>query len=58
VEQLALLDPATSTPDAASPGPHDKPWELDDRTRAVGRHGLEQARRALALARSSEREAA
>ena len=35
--------------------PTERPWELDERTREVGRRGLEQAREAL---RRSRREAA
>ncbi len=31
--------------------PTEPPWELDERTREVGRRGLEQARQALRRAR-------
>jgi hypothetical protein len=61
VEQLALLDPAAG---AAAAEHREGSWQLDERTRAVGRVGLEQARRALsgsavlAGSRPSEREAA
>jgi hypothetical protein len=34
------------------------PWRIDERTREVGRRGLEQARRALAEARPARRKAA
>lgn len=39
--QLTLLPTATA------------PWLLDDTTRAIGRHGLAEARRVLAVARST-----
>jgi hypothetical protein len=31
--------------------PTERPWELDERTRQVGKRGLEQAREALRRAR-------
>jgi hypothetical protein len=34
--------------------PEPAPWELDDRTRAVGRHGVAQARAALNAARAAQ----
>jgi hypothetical protein len=53
MEQLVLLEPsAGATPSEAK----NRPWQLDERTRAVGRQGLEEARRALVG--SSAREAA
>jgi hypothetical protein len=45
-DQLLLLEPP------------DERWRLDPETREVGRRGLEQARRALADARSTSRKAA
>ncbi|MDQ6910255.1 MAG: hypothetical protein M3Z84_05650 [Actinomycetota bacterium] len=44
MEQLVLLDPSVGT---LPPEPENRPWRLDERTRAVGRQGLEEARRAL-----------
>ncbi len=53
MEQLVLLDPAAG---GGPSHPQEQPWQLDERTRAVGRQGLEEARRALL--RSSVRVAA
>ena len=36
----------------------DRPWELDERTREIGRRGLEQARDALRQAGPARRQAA
>ncbi|HEX8770703.1 MAG TPA: hypothetical protein VF711_08045 [Acidimicrobiales bacterium] len=44
MEQLLLLDPSTGV---LPPEPKKTEWQLDDRTRAIGRQGLEEARRAL-----------
>ncbi|HUQ63842.1 MAG TPA: hypothetical protein VM121_08815 [Acidimicrobiales bacterium] len=44
MEQLALLDTSAG---AGAPEAQPEPWRLDERTRALGRQGLEQARRAL-----------
>jgi len=38
--------------------PEERPWHLDERTREVGRRGIEQARRALREARATRPAAA
>jgi len=45
-DQLALLQPSEGR------------WRIDPKTRELGRRGLEQARRALAEARASNKKAA
>jgi hypothetical protein len=45
-DQLALLKPSEGR------------WRIDPKTREVGKRGLEEARRALALARAANRQAA
>lgn len=43
VEQLSLL----VLPEPADPEAKEAAWQLDERTRAIGRQGVQEARRAL-----------